>query len=163
MLFKDPSQHKRSVCKISLHPENSNNKMAIAYAVLEIQQMPEKMAIESYIWDKNEHSGLNHKGSVSSLHLGLQPQEPRLDSRRLLQWTRCSLGSKEKWKQASGHHDDRKVSPRSRLTHILAAREDWDGVCVLQHWRKDPLVRHQETIRDNSWIILKRWEAKRRD
>lgn len=34
MLFKDPSQHKRSVCKISWHPESSNNKIAIAYAIL---------------------------------------------------------------------------------------------------------------------------------
>jgi len=34
MLFKDPAESKRSVCKISWHPESASNKIAVAYAIL---------------------------------------------------------------------------------------------------------------------------------
>lgn len=50
MLFKDPGPIKRSVSKISWHPEGPT-KLAVAYANLRFQQMAEDMPYQSYVWD----------------------------------------------------------------------------------------------------------------
>eukprot|EP00744_Colponema_vietnamica_P003227 GILI01004977.1.p1 GENE.GILI01004977.1~~GILI01004977.1.p1 ORF type:complete len:582 (-),score=174.73 GILI01004977.1:310-2055(-) len=52
MLFKDQSDVKRSVNKISWHPEGPT-KLAVSYSILRFQQMPDDMPVQSYIWDVN--------------------------------------------------------------------------------------------------------------
>jgi len=54
ILFKDPegANIKRSVGKISWYPENPT-KLAVSYAIMRFQQMPEGMPTQSYIWDVN--------------------------------------------------------------------------------------------------------------
>lgn len=52
-VFRDPNPVKRSATKISWHPEGPN-KMAVSYAVLQFQAMPDNMALASYIWDVNK-------------------------------------------------------------------------------------------------------------
>jgi dynein intermediate chain 2 len=51
MLFKDPSDVKRSISKVSWCPEGPGNKLAVAYSILRFQKMPDRMPVESYIWD----------------------------------------------------------------------------------------------------------------
>ena len=51
MLFKDPNEIKRSVNKVAWNPESPGNKIAVAYSIMRFQQMPERMPIQSYIWD----------------------------------------------------------------------------------------------------------------
>lgn len=51
MLFKDPNDVKRSVNKIAWNPESPGNRLAVAYSIMRFQQMPEKMPVQSYIWD----------------------------------------------------------------------------------------------------------------
>lgn len=51
-VFRDPNEIKRSATHISWHPDQPN-KMAVAYSILQFQQMPEKMGMNSYIWDIN--------------------------------------------------------------------------------------------------------------
>eukprot|EP00742_Colponemidia_sp_Colp-10_P001216 GILJ01001309.1.p1 GENE.GILJ01001309.1~~GILJ01001309.1.p1 ORF type:complete len:593 (-),score=99.77 GILJ01001309.1:140-1918(-) len=52
MLFKDQTEEKRAVSKISWHPDGPN-KLAVAYSILRFQQMPDRMPVQSYIWDVN--------------------------------------------------------------------------------------------------------------
>jgi dynein intermediate chain 2 len=49
-VLRDKNTVKRSATSISWHPED-NNKLAVAYSILQFQQMPEKMPLASYIWD----------------------------------------------------------------------------------------------------------------
>lgn len=51
MIFKDPNPVKRSVTKISWHPETSEHRVGTSYAQLRFQQMPPNMPKESYIWN----------------------------------------------------------------------------------------------------------------
>lgn len=51
LLFKDPHETKRAVSKVAWHPEGPGNKLAVAYSVMRFQQMPEKMPLQSYLWD----------------------------------------------------------------------------------------------------------------
>jgi dynein intermediate chain 2 len=53
MLFKDDSEIcKRSVSEISWYPEGPQ-KLAVSYAIMRFQQMPDKMPTQAYIWDIN--------------------------------------------------------------------------------------------------------------
>jgi dynein intermediate chain 2, axonemal len=51
MLFKDPNEMKRSANKIAWNPESPGNKLAVAYSIMRFQQMPDRMPVQSYIWD----------------------------------------------------------------------------------------------------------------
>lgn len=51
MLFKDPNEIKRSVNKVAWNPESPGNKLAVAYSIMRFQQMPDRMPVQSYIWD----------------------------------------------------------------------------------------------------------------
>ena len=51
MLFKDPNETKRSVNKVAFNPESPGNKLAVAYSIMRFQQMPDRMPVQSYIWD----------------------------------------------------------------------------------------------------------------
>lgn len=65
-VFRDPNEIKRSATDISWHPD-APNKMAVAYSILQFQQMPEKMEKNSYIWDIN---------NPNSPDAELQPSSP---------------------------------------------------------------------------------------
>lgn len=49
-VFRDKNSIKRSATSISWHPDDPH-KMAVAYSILQFQQMPDKMPLSSYIWD----------------------------------------------------------------------------------------------------------------
>jgi dynein intermediate chain 2 len=49
-VFKDPAPYKRTATHISWLPSDGK-KLAVAYSVLQFQQMPEGMSTDSYIWD----------------------------------------------------------------------------------------------------------------
>lgn len=51
-VFRDPNEIKRAATKISWHPDLAN-KVAVSYAIMDFQQMPDKMPVASYIWDVN--------------------------------------------------------------------------------------------------------------
>lgn len=51
-VFRDPNEIKRQANYITWHPEGPN-KLAVAYSVLNFQQMPANMPIMSYVWDVN--------------------------------------------------------------------------------------------------------------
>lgn len=51
-VFRDPNEIKRAATKISWHPEGPE-KLAVSYAIMEFQKMPDKMPMSSYIWDVN--------------------------------------------------------------------------------------------------------------
>ena len=53
MIFKDPNQIKRAATKIAWHPEQSEARVGVSYAMLRFQQMPQDMPRESYIWNLN--------------------------------------------------------------------------------------------------------------
>jgi len=54
-LFKDPSDEKRSVTKISWHPEGPT-KLVGSYSNLRFQRMSEEMPMASFIWDISERN-----------------------------------------------------------------------------------------------------------
>jgi dynein intermediate chain 2 len=49
-VLRDPNPIKRSATGISWHPDDPN-KLAVAYSILNFQQMPDKMSLTSHIWD----------------------------------------------------------------------------------------------------------------
>lgn len=51
LIFKDPNQIKRSATKIVWHPDPSEYRVGVTYAMLRFQQMPHDMPRESYIWN----------------------------------------------------------------------------------------------------------------
>jgi len=51
-VFRDPNKIKRSASYISWYPDGAR-KLAVAYAILQFQEQPEGMPIQSYIWDVN--------------------------------------------------------------------------------------------------------------
>ena len=54
MIFKDPNQTKRAVTKIAWHPETQSElRVGVSYAILRFQQMPQRMPLNSYIWNLN--------------------------------------------------------------------------------------------------------------
>ena len=53
MLFKDPCEIKRGISKIAWCPDGPGNKIAVAYSINRFQKMPERMPMQSYIWDMN--------------------------------------------------------------------------------------------------------------
>jgi len=68
MLLKDPNPIKRSITKITWHPDqNAEARVSVCYAILRFQQMSPKMPICSYIWN------LNNPNSPQST---LMPQSP---------------------------------------------------------------------------------------
>lgn len=52
VVFRDPNDIKRAASKISWHPDGPE-KLAVAYAITNFQQMPANMPMSSYIWDVN--------------------------------------------------------------------------------------------------------------
>eukprot|EP00927_Polykrikos_kofoidii_P047205 TRINITY_DN4130_c0_g1_i1.p1 TRINITY_DN4130_c0_g1~~TRINITY_DN4130_c0_g1_i1.p1 ORF type:complete len:571 (-),score=76.37 TRINITY_DN4130_c0_g1_i1:334-2046(-) len=54
-LFKDPSEEKRTVTKISWHPEGPT-KLVGSYGNLRFQRMSEEMPLASFIWDVTERN-----------------------------------------------------------------------------------------------------------
>lgn len=53
MIFKDPSTFKRAATSINWHPDHSELRVGVTYAMLRFQQMPHDMPRESYIWNLN--------------------------------------------------------------------------------------------------------------
>lgn len=53
MIFKDPSPFKRAATSINWHPDQSELRLGVTYAMLRFQQMPHDMPRESYIWNLN--------------------------------------------------------------------------------------------------------------
>lgn len=51
MIFKDPNAIKRSVAKIAWHPETTDPRVGVAYAMMRFQQMRPDMPKQSYIWN----------------------------------------------------------------------------------------------------------------
>lgn len=51
MIFKDPNNIKRAATSIAWHPEQSELRVGVTYAMLRFQQMPHDMPRESYIWN----------------------------------------------------------------------------------------------------------------
>lgn len=49
-VFRDPEDKKRSVTSISWYPDQAT-KLAAAYSILEFQQAPEGMCMDSYVWN----------------------------------------------------------------------------------------------------------------
>ena len=54
MIFKDPNNIKRAATSIAWHPENTELRVGVTYAMLRFQQMPTDMPRESYIWNLND-------------------------------------------------------------------------------------------------------------
>lgn len=52
VVFKTPEDIKRAANKICWHPDLAN-KVAVSYSVTQFQQMPDRMPLNSYIWDVN--------------------------------------------------------------------------------------------------------------
>lgn len=53
MIFKDPNNIKRAATSIQWHPEVTEMRVGVTYAMLRFQQMPVDMPRESYIWNLN--------------------------------------------------------------------------------------------------------------
>lgn len=53
MIFKDPNDIKRAATSINWHPDTSEMRVGVTYAMLRFQQMPHDMPRESYIWNLN--------------------------------------------------------------------------------------------------------------
>lgn len=53
MIFKDPSVFKRAATSINWHPDVTEQRVGVTYAMLRFQQMPNDMPKESYIWNLN--------------------------------------------------------------------------------------------------------------
>lgn len=53
MIFKDPNDFKRSATSLTWHPEQSELRIGVTYAMLRFQQMPVDMPKMSYIWNLN--------------------------------------------------------------------------------------------------------------
>jgi dynein intermediate chain 2 len=53
MIFKDPSVFKRAATSINWHPDVTEQRVGVTYAMLRFQQMPHDMPRESYIWNLN--------------------------------------------------------------------------------------------------------------
>jgi len=53
MIFKDPNEIKRSATSITWHPDPTELRVGVTYAMLRFQQMPHDMPRESYIWNLN--------------------------------------------------------------------------------------------------------------
>lgn len=51
-VFRDPTEFKRTASHISWLPTDGS-RLAASYCVLQFQQMPEAMSLDSYIWDVN--------------------------------------------------------------------------------------------------------------
>lgn len=51
MIFKDPNEFKRAATKIAWHPDMSEPRIGVTYAMLRFQRMPTDMPRESYIWN----------------------------------------------------------------------------------------------------------------
>lgn len=51
-VLRDPNEIKRSATNICWHPDGTA-KVAVSYAVMQFQKMPENMPTQSYIWDIN--------------------------------------------------------------------------------------------------------------
>eukprot|EP00164_Ancoracysta_twista_P002327 GFYU01003075.1.p1 GENE.GFYU01003075.1~~GFYU01003075.1.p1 ORF type:complete len:570 (+),score=204.31 GFYU01003075.1:231-1940(+) len=51
-VFRDPNPIKRTATSISWYPDGAK-KIAVSYSILQFQQMPEGMSLNSYIWDIN--------------------------------------------------------------------------------------------------------------
>jgi dynein intermediate chain 2 len=51
-VFRDPNATKRTATAISWYPDGAR-KLAVAYSILDFQQMPDNMPVASYIWDVN--------------------------------------------------------------------------------------------------------------
>lgn len=49
-VYRDPNAIKRAASYVSWYPDDGH-KIAVAYSVLQFQQMPNGMCIDSYIWD----------------------------------------------------------------------------------------------------------------
>ncbi|KAI8806510.1 WD40-repeat-containing domain protein [Cladochytrium replicatum] len=49
-VYRDPNEVKRAATQVSWYPDDGN-KIAVAYSVLQFQQMPSNMSMDSYIWD----------------------------------------------------------------------------------------------------------------
>ena len=54
MIFKDPSTFKRAATSIHWHPDATELRVGVTYAMLRFQQMPKDMPRESFIWNLNE-------------------------------------------------------------------------------------------------------------
>mmetsp|Transcript_50908 Transcript_50908/g.80759 ORF Transcript_50908/g.80759 Transcript_50908/m.80759 type:complete len:578 (-) Transcript_50908:95-1828(-) len=54
-LFKDPADEKRSVTKLSWHPEGGS-KIVGSYSTLRFQRMTEEMPMSSFVWDISERN-----------------------------------------------------------------------------------------------------------
>lgn len=52
VVFKTPEDVKRAATKICWHPDLAN-KVAVSYSSVQFQQMPDRMPLNSYIWDVN--------------------------------------------------------------------------------------------------------------
>ena len=50
LINRDPSELKRAVTNISWYPDGAH-RLAAAYSMLEFQQSPSGMSLESYIWE----------------------------------------------------------------------------------------------------------------
>ena len=53
IVFRDPNETKRTATKISWYPDGAQ-KLAVAYSILEFQQMPVNTCLDSYVWDIGE-------------------------------------------------------------------------------------------------------------
>ncbi|KAI9326661.1 WD40-repeat-containing domain protein [Zopfochytrium polystomum] len=49
-VYRDPNHIKRAASYVSWYPDDGH-KIAVAYSVLQFQQMPANMSVDSYIWD----------------------------------------------------------------------------------------------------------------
>ena len=75
----DPNTIKRAASSVSWYPD-SGHKIAIAYSVLQFQQMPESMSMDSYIWDVENPSTPDQTITPSSplVCLKYNPKDPHI-------------------------------------------------------------------------------------
>ncbi|KAJ1536017.1 Dynein intermediate chain 2, axonemal, partial [Nowakowskiella sp. JEL0078] len=65
-VYRDPNAIKRAATSVSWYPDDGH-KIAVAYSILQFQQMPANMSFDSYIWDVE---------NPNSPDLNLTPQSP---------------------------------------------------------------------------------------
>lgn len=78
-VLEDPSKIKRTATDLSWYPDNGR-QIAVAYSVLDFQQMPANMSYDSYIWDMNNPKAPVNNLTPSSPCVSIQynPKDPHI-------------------------------------------------------------------------------------
>ncbi|KAJ3122424.1 Dynein intermediate chain 2, axonemal [Nowakowskiella sp. JEL0407] len=78
-VYRDPNPIKRAATSVSWYPDDGH-KIAVAYSVLQFQQMPANMSLDSYIWDIENPNIPDHTLTPQSpiVSLKYNPKDPHV-------------------------------------------------------------------------------------